>query len=126
MSGFDNEDINLDERPRNAIDYHEVSKELDRRIAEVEQRAAGRSIPDEVIDEIVLAKYASNVLHYGNAGGEQNPTITLPQPWRTLDIIAIIGRPEYYEPGSDEAWRRIKRRYDARNGATISSLTRSR
>ena len=108
------------------IDFNKANQDFEAARVADEQRAAGRPIPDEVIDEIVLAKYASNVLHYGNAGGEQNPTITLPQPWRTLDIIAIIGRPEYYEPGSDEAWRRIKRRYDARNGATTNSITRTR
>ena len=117
MSETDDEHDEIDERPREAVSWRDVSRTLDERIAEVERRAGARgvAIPDAVAVDVALAHYAQEVLAHGNSRGRENETMTLPKPWSVRDIIAIIGMPDVPEPGSDEAWRRIRRGYDARS-----------
>ncbi len=122
----DEDEEPVDERPRAAVPYYDAVRELDARIAEVERRAHGRTIPTDVAEQISLARYAGDVLLHGNASGRHNPTISLPQPWWTRDVIAVIGKPDNAEPGSDAAWRAVRRHYDMAQGGRQHVTGRAR
>ncbi len=106
----------LDRRDLVAVPYWDVVREIDRRAAEIELHARGRALPTDVVEQLALGRYAQEVLLFGNCGGRGNRTITLPQPWRVADIIAVTGCPDDAEPGSDAAWRAVRKRYDASQG----------
>jgi len=58
--------------------------------------------------------------------GRHNPTIDLPVPFTLSDLEAVIGRPDDVEPGSDAAWRAIRRKYDSSMSGRVASAGRSR
>jgi hypothetical protein len=85
-----------------------------------------RKVAGIAIDRKILARvfYTQDVLIHGNSGGRSNPTIDLPVPWTILDIEAIIGPPEDLTPGSDAAWRRVRKHYDATHTGRGEGRTR--
>jgi len=100
----------LDTRRREPVPFYDVVKRQDAKIAECGRR--GITIPDDILARM---KYVESVLFHGNCSGRDNPTITLPTHYKLSDIEAVIGGPpENIEPGSDAAWRAVRRRYDAR------------
>ena len=113
MNDQDDKFDDIDERPMVAVPYYDVVQELDRRKHSVIQGLGGKPIPLDIAEQFELALYTSSVLMHGNASGRCNETITLPQPWRLADIIAIIGKPEDFTPGSDASWRAIRRLFDS-------------
>ena len=103
-----NDKPELDERPLEAVPYKDVVRKQDATIAACERN--GISIPDDVLRRM---RYIDDVLHYGNQGQKSNPTINLPIPYALADLEAVIGTPDDSEPGSDAAWRKIRRSFDA-------------
>jgi len=120
MNEGDNDE--LDTRPIEPQRFWEdVIEPQDRLIARME--GAGTPLPEAVIARM---KYVEGVLIYGNMAGRSNPTIDLPVPFTLADVEAVIGRPEHVEPGSDAAWRAIRRKYDASMSGRVAAAGRSR
>jgi len=109
------DDNSADELDRRPVKPHRFWQDVivvqDAKIAAMER--AGRVITDDVRARI---KYVADVLLHGNCSGRYNPTIDLPVPFSLLDIEAIIGPPDDTTPGSDVAWRRVRKHFDAGQG----------
>lgn len=41
------------------------------------------------------------------------------------DVLAVIGMPDYVEPGSDRAWKMIRARFDLKNNASLPTSSAS-
>ena len=99
----------VDERPRHPIPFYDVIKRQDESI--VNAARLGKAIPDNARQRM---KYVEAVLLHGNSGSRSNPTIMLPLPYTFLDVEAVLGQPDDFEPGSDAAWRAVRRRFNSR------------
>ena len=102
----------LDTRPRKPIDYRKVCKRLFDGVVKAERLAEknGEQLPEKVKEQIALIKYYDAVIE---KGGPANKTILLPTDWKIEDLTNVLGMPDIPEPGSDEAWKAARRRYDS-------------
>jgi hypothetical protein len=120
MNGPDNDE--LDTRPIQPQRWWEdVIALQDSLIARME--AAGTPLPDAVTARM---RYVESVLIFGNMSGRHNATIDLPVPFTLADIEEVLGRPDETEPGSDAAWRAIRRKYDSSMSGRVASAGRAR
>jgi hypothetical protein len=110
----------VDDRPREAVRWWAVVCAQEACIAACERR--GNKISGDVRERM---RYVEEVLCHGNGAGRSNPTIILPSPYTLADVEAVIGRPDDVEPGSDAAWRAVRRHYDASHGDRAAGRARS-
>jgi|GEM_PF-6016922 len=121
MNDQDHEFDDIDERPRHPVPFFDVIKRQDESIFNAER--LGKAIPDNARQRM---KYVEAVLLHGNSGGRSNPTIMLPLPYTFLDVEAVLGQPDDFEPGSDASWRAIRRLFDSTHGGRLGDTGRTR
>jgi hypothetical protein len=110
-------DDDLDRQVRTPYPWREVLKELEKRVAAA--RASGKPIPAEILEDVA---YVDDVFHYANSFRRLNDTINLPEDWSLSEVLAVLGPREIVVPGSDESWRRIRRRFDmTQDGGSATS-----
>lgn len=96
----------LDRRRVEDVHYHDILKWIDG------VRGRHRDNPDFTAEMKSRLAYIEAVVSHGNCGGRSNPTMTLPVPFKVSDIEAVIGASDDPVPGSDAAWRGVRRHFD--------------
>jgi hypothetical protein len=102
----------FDDRPVSPRHYmKEVIAHLER------AREKHRDDPAFTTKQRERLRYLEAILSFGNASGKVNETINLPDGWRLDDLEAVLGvEGGPPEPGSDAAWRIVKRQFDTNFG----------
>jgi hypothetical protein len=109
----------FDERPVSPRHYmKEVIAQLER------AREKHRDDPAFTPKQRERLFYLESILSYGNASGNSNETINLPENWKVQDLETVLGvEGDPPEPGSDAAWRIVKRRFDNANAGRSGGRT---